>query len=284
MWVEDRILGRAPQEVDVPESGEVNLRVAMPGCQDWQRRFSASELVPGKTYRVELLPLERVTARFRSTPTGATVFVNGEQRGTTPLLVGDLAPGHVVVRFTMPGRETIERTLELKPGDETQTVTVSLPNLTEQVYQQRIERNPNDLGNYADLAHYLTLQHEFEAAAKALATAAKLYSEGTAREGAKRLFQEMKRIPSRQFDYGGKEAVMAARRAIGNELLALVEELPKPNSQIYQNLIPVLLQSGRRDEAIEVTKQALILHPKDKHILGFQKKLGIELDPEDVEE
>ena len=48
----------------------------------------------------------RATLIIRSKPTGASVVIDGETRGKTPLTLGGLAPGRLRFRLTAPGHQT----------------------------------------------------------------------------------------------------------------------------------------------------------------------------------
>ncbi len=278
VWVGNQILGSAPQSIPIPEDSSVRIRLALPGYQDWRKRFETDELSVGQTYRVELRPRDLQSVWFRSTPSNADVRVNGELRGRTPLLLGDLPPGTLTVVFSAPGRERVRRAVELKPGDETRTVAVELFGMTEEVYRRRMKENPNDLNNYADLAHYLVLQHRFEQAARVMGDGLRLYAQGKSGDGAKRLLQELKRIPAPQFDYGTSKHVKQARQALVRELENIIEDYPKANVQMYREHIDLHLKLGRKEKAEEITRQAIVLYPKDDHLKRYCKKLGIELE------
>lgn len=54
---------------------------------------------------------------FTSKPEKATVYVDGQMRGQTPLTVHDLAAGSHTVRYALAGHETYDGAVTLKPGD-----------------------------------------------------------------------------------------------------------------------------------------------------------------------
>jgi hypothetical protein len=59
-----------------------------------------------------------------STPVGATVYLDGRQAGTTPLVI-DLAPGTYRVKVARPGYTPAVRTVELGVGEATVEVTLA---------------------------------------------------------------------------------------------------------------------------------------------------------------
>jgi hypothetical protein len=86
---------------------EVPRRSLAPGAvQQMAARYFA-QLVP-----VAAKPVLTVT----SSPAGATVEIDGQAAGTTPVTLRDLTPGSHEVRVTMAGRRPFLRTIELRPG------------------------------------------------------------------------------------------------------------------------------------------------------------------------
>jgi hypothetical protein len=66
----------------------------------------------GQLLEVEAKPTLTVT----SEPTGASVAVDGQSYGRTPLTLRDLLPGSHSVVLTMPGRTPVTRTVDLRAG------------------------------------------------------------------------------------------------------------------------------------------------------------------------
>jgi hypothetical protein len=66
----------------------------------------------GQLLEVEAKPTLTVT----SDPTGATVTVDGQGYGRTPLTLRDLLPGTHNIVVTMPGKQTFSRSVELRAG------------------------------------------------------------------------------------------------------------------------------------------------------------------------
>jgi serine/threonine protein kinase len=54
-----------------------------------------------------------------SRPVGAAVSINGTARGTTPLTIGDLAPGEYRVTMTLPGFRSFATTVRVVAGERT---------------------------------------------------------------------------------------------------------------------------------------------------------------------
>ena len=66
----------------------------------------------GQLVEVEAKPTLTVT----SDPSGANVTVDGTGYGRTPVTLRDLAPGTHTVVVSMPGRQSVTRTVELRAG------------------------------------------------------------------------------------------------------------------------------------------------------------------------
>jgi hypothetical protein len=71
-------------------------------------------------------PPARGTLVVRSTPTGARVFVDGQDRGATPLRLAALSLGAHAIRITRDGYAQEDRRLSLTATRPSQTLTVSL--------------------------------------------------------------------------------------------------------------------------------------------------------------
>jgi formylglycine-generating enzyme required for sulfatase activity len=56
--------------------------------------------------------------KVKSTPAGAKVYVNGAQKGVTPMTVSGLSPGSVGLKVVLDGYEKVEDTVEIQGGKE----------------------------------------------------------------------------------------------------------------------------------------------------------------------
>jgi formylglycine-generating enzyme required for sulfatase activity len=57
--------------------------------------------------------------KVKSTPAGARVYVNGAQKGSTPMTISGLSPGSVGLKVVLEGYEMVEDTVEIQAGEET---------------------------------------------------------------------------------------------------------------------------------------------------------------------
>ncbi len=56
--------------------------------------------------------------KVKSTPEGAKVYVNGDQKGVTPLTISGLSPGSVGLKVVHDGYEMVEDTVQMEAGKE----------------------------------------------------------------------------------------------------------------------------------------------------------------------
>src|SRR6185312_4635974 len=77
----------------------------------------------GQLVEIESKPTLTVT----SDPSGASVTVDGQPYGRTPVTLRDLSPGPHAVTVSMPGRQTFTRNVELRAGGSHDVVATLEP-------------------------------------------------------------------------------------------------------------------------------------------------------------
>jgi formylglycine-generating enzyme required for sulfatase activity len=121
--VDGKTLGTTPLAAPVLSSGET-VTLTLPGHKTWERTLAVEAGQTRTLDTVELEPADAI-AHLNSQPGGASVTVNGEYRGRTPLELA-LSPGQPhTLRLFLDGYRTAEKTLTLASGEE-QSVTVDL--------------------------------------------------------------------------------------------------------------------------------------------------------------
>jgi len=149
--------GTAPLDLGEMEGGPHTFRFVLEGYRDAVvvKACAGDVTVEGK-----MKPLPGGELAVDSEPKGAKVFVDGVERGETPLAVR-LAPGrHTlsvlkenynehVEEVTVEAGKSLERTVELVPA-------------VESYYREAIERAPDDLMNYCDLMRYYYVRGRYE--------------------------------------------------------------------------------------------------------------------------
>lgn len=78
--------------------------------------------------REETLALDSGVVQCTTEPSGATVLVNGVERGVTPICLTNVPKGVATVQFRLAGYQNVSRELRLAPGDK-QTLSVQLKGL-----------------------------------------------------------------------------------------------------------------------------------------------------------
>ncbi len=142
--VGNRLQGRTPLVAEVLESGEEVL-VRLPGYKPWQQ-YHAIEA--GQTQSLAPIALEPVdgTVRVNTAPAGATLTVDNQFRGQTPVTLA-LKPGmDHDFRFFLDGYRRASRSLSVKPGSE-QDLQVDL---TPELGSLRITTRPADAQLFID--------------------------------------------------------------------------------------------------------------------------------------
>jgi len=110
--------GVTPLTVDV-EYGSHRLKVEKPGFTPQERQFDVAAAKVLQDFSLKSSEPEKGKLTVYSNPTGATLFVDGVQRGKTPLTL-EMTPGVHTLRVQMDGfpprEETIDLT-DLQPGE-----------------------------------------------------------------------------------------------------------------------------------------------------------------------
>lgn len=117
VWV-DGALAASPAPVTLElEAGAHAVELRLDGHRPW--RDEAVELAPGERLRLPVtLAPERATLIVRSRPEGATVTLDGERLGVTPLGPLEVAPGHGrALRIEKDGYRPARASLDLADGD-----------------------------------------------------------------------------------------------------------------------------------------------------------------------
>jgi len=106
--------GAAPLEIDLPE-GPHDLTAKYKSWPEQHRTIQSTSAKPS-TAGFEFLP-GRV--KITSAPAGATVLLNGEDKGRTPLPLEDVEPGEVRYELRLTGFKPIKVSGVVKPGEQT---------------------------------------------------------------------------------------------------------------------------------------------------------------------
>ncbi len=114
--VDGEVVAQTPAQFEL-RSGSHDLELQLAGYKSWRQQVTAEPDTPMALEDVALRPADG-SLRLTSDPSGATVLVNGQFRGKTPLTV-DLEPGKGFrVEVSQAGYQSSERTIRLKSGEK----------------------------------------------------------------------------------------------------------------------------------------------------------------------
>jgi hypothetical protein len=268
VWQDDELLGQTPLDLPVvAEKRELVLR--QPGYRDADLTVPAGCSVE---VAATLEPMGGHTLACTSTPVGASVFLDGERLGETPLVLRDLERDTVEVTFRLKNHEQVSQVVQFGDQPE-QKLAVVLPSLTEKYYIQRIRNEPNSIHPYCDLAHYYVLAHDFGKAMTTFGQGVDLLARNPHTEDAARLWSEIDRVTTKQYDYGSSEQVIAARKALADELdRCLKRHGAQSPVQLYTSQIVLLDTLNRRQQAQNTFDEAWKHHPDDRALKRLAKQ------------
>lgn len=104
--------------------GEVRLQISADGYYEYSGELSISRET-SQSYRYELLPLPGYLT-LTSTPAAATVFIDGEQLGTTPLEDVELAAGEHTLALRHDRYQDLETRVDIEGRETEQDLAVTL--------------------------------------------------------------------------------------------------------------------------------------------------------------
>jgi formylglycine-generating enzyme required for sulfatase activity len=121
--IDDINRGTTPLTVEVLSDGEM-VNISLPGYKPWRKTLVVNT---GDTLTIPNITLEPADGivELSSTPTGATVTVNGEYQGTTPITLGVDADTKHEISLFLNGYLTHKHSLSLTPG-QTEELAISL--------------------------------------------------------------------------------------------------------------------------------------------------------------
>jgi len=271
IWVDDELHGQTPLELPAPAPDQtVHIRAVLSGYVDWEASYDSATW-PDESVQIVLQKRPALSLSITSQPTGATVFVDSEQRGRTPLTVNELEPGSYQLLLQLSGRESVRRDIDLQASEN---LHVKLPNPAIAMYRRRIAENPKQLYNYVDLVHELMLDGEMITAMEVLETGMPVaVAEGP--NGGKRFWAEINKISHEQYEYGSKDDVSRARTGLQAVFFNYKAVDPNASSLFYAKFASTLWHSGEKELAKEICLEGLQIHGKHKTLAKVAKEIGV---------
>lgn len=123
LFVDDEAVGETPLTAEVG-AGSRTLRLSLDGYESWRRTLQVEADVSQKLAIVQL-EKARGMLQLRSTPGDASVSINGDFQGRTPLELRVRPAETLDVRISKAGHAPARRTLTV-PSGETRELTVAL--------------------------------------------------------------------------------------------------------------------------------------------------------------
>ena len=123
VWLNGERHGPTPLNVEL-NAGTHHLELVHP---DFAAHIADFVVLPNQPLDLGIIELDRDPSYLviKSQPVNATVFVNEQQRGTTPLTITVLPNVDYKLRFTKPGYRSLSRSARVTAG-ESKTLTVGL--------------------------------------------------------------------------------------------------------------------------------------------------------------
>jgi len=229
VFVDDEFRGQTPLPNLEVAAGEHSLRIQKAGYEVHRAPLSIGGRAPGPVH-VVLKPAQRGSLSVTSKPDGASVHLDGEYKGKTPLTIEELEPGTYTLRLVKENFADWERTVTVATR-ECAMVDATLGRREVAYYEAELKKDPNNVSYHTEVAHLYLLEQKVEACMAHLAQAIEITSadRDTSRPGpyAARLQQMLAKIYNDDhFRYGDAAFVAKVQAAVDAMLAELAGRLP----------------------------------------------------------
>lgn len=249
--------GVTPTVAKAVPRGQHLIVVTKHGFEPWRQAV----LIRGKrqTVMAELRHEKRSSLTVRTTPPGATVLLDGSERGRSPLTIDTLEPGRHQLKLIKEGFVAQEETLIVQRSRPT-TVHRALDSEVERYFLQRLEENPKSLADILELGHHYVLKNEFDKAEETFKRATKVAKgDSWMSDEERRIYQELEKIHSAtDFEYGGYKEVRRGQAMASRVLKGIIEANGK-NAHARYHLGRMLAREGRHTDALTQLRRARAL-------------------------
>ena len=123
VFLDDAYRGQAPLFLNDVPAGEHRFSFEAPGYLSKHVDVRISDRTPRRV-RADLIP-DAGSLQVRSTPSGATVLLNGVERGETPLTIADAPSGENRIEIRMPGYQPFRDQFSLR-AQEVREISATL--------------------------------------------------------------------------------------------------------------------------------------------------------------
>lgn len=168
VFLNNEFHGTTPVEIDRLHPGGHLLRLTLHHHRTWQHQVELTEGGNGVT--AKLLYRQGGKLAVESDPPGATVYVDGDPKGLTPMVVTDLDGGIHPLRLVLPDYVEWETRQQVHPG-RTMRLHAKLVSRMEDFLVRATQADPDQASLWTQLFHFYAVNHEYNKAADALAHA-----------------------------------------------------------------------------------------------------------------
>ncbi|MDA1141007.1 MAG: HEAT repeat domain-containing protein [Planctomycetota bacterium] len=261
VFINDKYAGISPGTFTAPAAESV-VTLHRHGYSPWSGKIAAEKT---DSLRVEFEPLSRLELTVLSMPSAASVFLDNEFRGNTPITLQDVTSGTHQLRLEREGCFTIGQDLKLLPN-KNQSIRLSLKFKSEQFYLDRLKDKPDMASFRTELAHLYFLMNDFDKGRDQFLEAFRLVKTGRDQSGyASRLTQELGKIQTAFFDYGDEQSQNKGRAALEQVYEQLTKEFPA-DSSFWTSLAQLQMGRGAYQQIVDNMTQALRHLPNDWEI------------------
>jgi len=260
VFVDAKYAGVTPlTKPDLPP-GEHQLKLVRHGYKAWQKAITVAEQPSAVEATLEAIPSG--TLKITSQPTGADVYLDGELAGQTPLTLENLEPAEYEVRVQKANFAPVTRRVELAKGAAPEE-KFQLTLRTEQYYLAEIERQPDKLAPYTELAHYYMLKDDVDKAMETFHKAVEACSGGKRVDSseARDLLKELGNVYSAQFEYGDTKTQKLVRERLRGVIEEAIEKTSAA-SYAYRSLALLYTRITPREKVIELCERAVQRDPR----------------------
>ena len=266
VFLNNEFHGTTPVELDRLHPGGHLLRLTLHHHRTWQHQLELTE--GDNSVTAELLYRQGGKLAVKSDPPGATVYVDGDPKGLTPLVVTDLDGGIHPLRLVLPDYVEWETRQQVHPG-RTMRLHAKLVSRMENFLIRATQADPDQASLWTQLFHFYAINSEYDKAADALANALGAVIREPARNSTnqKRLEQQIGRIWSgtAEIDYGPDDEINKGRKCIESgfeRALSLHPDRP----ELYARLVEFYSQrAGNVEKGNALLEKGLALFPNNRN-------------------
>ena len=176
VFIDDEFRGRTPLQNLEVAAGEHVLRIQKAGYEVYRSALSIGSRAP-EPLTVVLKVAERGSLAITSRPDGASVHLDGEYRGNTPVRIEDLDPQTYSLRVSKASFADWQQEVTVKPRD-TVAVEANLGHREVGYYEAELAKDPNNVCYHAEVAHLYLLERKVDNCMEHLAAAIEVVAAG----------------------------------------------------------------------------------------------------------